>query len=762
MIYRPARQTLNTGWRFRFQTDNDWQTVNLPHTWNALDTMSTDPDWHYRRGVGTYEREIPALQASDAAHRWLEFEAVAQVGRVYFDDDLLTTHYGGYTSFTVKIPNRAGTLRVEADNTPDIDVIPSDRSDFFLYGGITRNVWLYTTEDTYLESLICEADATPERGLLRLRGEIAGAPQSEMQLRISVEALNRPAVIAPFDVTLQSPEFDITLPHITGDNYYLWSPNRPNRYQVQIDLFINGHLLDAVTEITGFRFFDFPAYDGFYLNGERLLLRGTHRHEDYAGHGGAVPDDITRREFQMIREAGFNFVRLGHYPQSRAALEACDELGLIVWEELPWCRGGVGGDLFKQHTRAMLHEMLTQHRNHPSIIFWGLGNELDWESDHPGSTDDKVRDFLQELHDTTHELDPTRLTAIRRFDYGADVIDVYSPSIWAGWYRGNYTDYEHNLRDALQMYPRLLHMEWGGDSHAGRYAQPPHINGEVQSTADNAEETGTAISSEGFTRYSKDGDWSESYILDLFEHHLRVQENMPNFAGGAQWVFKDFGTPLRPDNPVPYVNQKGVIERDGTAKNAFYLFKTVQNRYTPQIYFEDVSRCAADEEQVLRVITNCDRIDLWLNGELHSTHQRGAAYIIKVPLTLKPGQHTLQATGSINDNEVSHRQTIVAVEIGQVATDFLSEIQSTTDGTRTLCLYLVDDSGRYVLDNERRVRFTAVSGGILLRHQGHMRGSEVVETASGIAMIEAHVDNNKILTVQVAVDDIGTQEIEIS
>jgi len=125
----------------------------------------------------------------------------------------------------------------------------------------------------------------------------------------------------------------------------------------------------------------------------------------------------------------------------------------------------------------------------------------------------------------------------------------------------------------MARYPRLLHAEWGGDSHAGRFRQPPHIHEEPLSTVDNAEEVGTATSEDGFTRYSKDGDWSESYIVNLMDHHLMIQNKLENFAGSLQWAFKDFGTPLRPENPVPYVNQKGLLARDGTPKLNYAVFQ---------------------------------------------------------------------------------------------------------------------------------------------------------------------------------------------
>ena len=179
---------------------------------------------------------------------------------------------------------------------------------------------------------------------------------------------------------------------------------------------------------------------------------------------------------QMMKDMGVNFIRLGHYQQSDIILRLCDELGILVWEEEPWCRGGLGGETYKEQARRMLTNMIDQHHNHPSVIIWGLGNENDWPNDF--STFDKgaIRAFMKEQHDLAHRLDDTRMTAIRRCEFCSDIVDVYSPSIWAGWYRGVFTDYKSVSEEEMKKVKHFLHVEWGGDSHARRHSENVFAN----------------------------------------------------------------------------------------------------------------------------------------------------------------------------------------------------------------------------------------------------------------------------------------------
>ncbi len=176
--------------------------------------------------------------------------------------------------------------------------------------------------------------------------------------------------LKPWNNQLELTKFSIPKPD-------LWSPKTPLLYECRVTLSGTGGPFIAAEKF-GVRHTEFVEHGPFKLNGERLLLRGTHRHEDHAGYAAAIPDDVLAEEMQLIKDMGANFIRLAHYQQSRRVLDHCDRLGLLVWEEIPWCRGGVGGETFQEMGRRTLRRMIAQHYNHPCVLMWGLGNEDDW------------------------------------------------------------------------------------------------------------------------------------------------------------------------------------------------------------------------------------------------------------------------------------------------------------------------------------------------------------------------------------------------
>ena len=509
----------------------------------------------------------------------------------------------------------------------------------------------------------------------------------------------------------------------------LWSPAHPQLYTCSVTLTADGASSTA-SERFGVRYFEFVEHGPFKLNGERLLLRGTHRHEDHAGYAAAIPDDVVRTEMRMIKEMGANFIRLAHYQQSRLVLELCDELGLLVWEELPWCRGGIGGPEWQQMAKDKLTTMIDQHRNHPSIILWSLGNEDDWPTEYPSVDKDAIRAFMTELRDQAHRQDPTRLTSFRRCDFAKDIPDVYSPSIWAGWYRGLYTEYEAELKKQAALVPRFLHMEWGADSQARRHSETPDkVNAEIK-TGTGADERGLDyLPTGGIPRVSVDGDWSETYACNLFDWHLKVQESLEWLTGAAQWIFKDFTTPLRAENPVPRINQKGVVGRDLTKKESYFVFQSYWAE-EPMIHIYGHTwpvRWGKDGEQkMVKVYSNCEEVELFLGNKSLGVKRRDSqdfpAAGLRWTTAFPAGKVSLRAVGKRGGKTVTDEISF-DYETRQWGTPARFEMKELSRNGKDMTVetLLVDASGVPCLDSRKVVRFSVAGEGADARQPGNRR-----------------------------------------
>jgi beta-galactosidase len=461
---------------------------------------------------------------------------------------------------------------------------------------------------------------------------------------------------------------------------------------------------------------------------------------------------MIRTEMLMMKDMGVNFIRLGHYQQSRIVLNLCDSLGIMVWEEIPWCRGGLGGPIYQAQAKRMLTNMVEQHYNHPSVIIWGLGNENDWPGDFTTFDEGKIRTFMTELNDLSHQLDPTRKTAIRRCDFCKDIVDVYSPSIWAGWYRGIYTEYKEVSKKEFDSVDRFLHVEWGGDSHAGRHSESPDdALSKVKKGASADERAGDASLFGGSARVSKDGDWSESYVCNLIDWHLKEQETMPWLSGSAYWPFKDFSTPVRPDNPVPYMNQKGVIERDFTKKEAFYVFQSYwTDKLMAHIYGHSwPTRWGnAEEAKMLKVYSNADEAELFFNGQSMGVKKRDSqdfpAAGLRWMVNYKEGENQIKVIAKKGKETVTDEitQNYQTAKWGKPAKMVLEKIAD-KDGKITIEVKLFDANNLLCLDAKEYVNFSLTGDGKLIDNQGTSSGSRKVQFYNGRAVISIYTQGGK-------------------
>lgn len=770
--WAPHQKVLTSGWQF-VKTDLGgiwealripqagqptnfpiWETVELPHCVNALDAV--DPKQNYYQGPAWYRTVLDIENPYRNGRTFLRFEGAGQKTDVYVGLTLAGSHEGGYDVWQIDITDAVAETQkntyiqknyngkipvsIRTDNSRDLELIPSDLSDFHIYGGIYRPLYLVHRPERWVESLKIQAsvDSKGKQGQLNIQLQGERLPlQADFKLKI-VDPTGKTVATQTINSNDQSFTLSIAKPA-------LWSPNAPNLYTAQVEVQRNGEPSQMISSSFGFRHFEFHEQGPFYLNGERLLLKGTHRHEDFAGVGAAETEVLLLSEMIQMKAMGANFIRLGHYQQANRVLELCDSLGLLVWEEIPWCRGGLGGETYKTQARSMLHNMIEQHFNHPSVILWGLGNENDWPGDFETFEPDSIRAFMAELHELAHQLDNSRLTSIRRCEFCKDVVDVYSPSIWPGWYRGRYTDYYRATQFEKEHTTRFLHVEWGADSHVGRHSEieneswktyNPHETIAPETPLNQLYSTGKNM--------SKEGDWSETYAAELFDWTLTEQKRMPWLSGTAIWTFKDFATPIRPENPIPYVNQKGVAQRDLTPKEAFYV---VQAHWSEQpmihIYGHSwpIRSGQKGELKTVKVFSNCDEVELLLNGKSLGTKKRNPnqfpAMGLTWELTLNEGRNTLKATGKTKGQTLTDELewNYQIGSWGPVDKLVLTE-EPIDEQSSFLKVTAVDAAGKMCLDAANTVEFAVLGHAQLHAMQGTATGSHVIQLANGQAKIK--------------------------
>ncbi len=745
-----SKTNINNNWFYLENNTNSlddalgqakWNSIDLPHTWNALDATDIIPG--YRRSASWYKKELHIETLIIGQNYSLYFEGVNIESEIYVNGKKVGGHIGGYIGFEVDITSvikkGKNEILVRADNTYNPEVIPSQKSDFFIFGGVTRDVWLQTYPASYLSNLkISTPKVSHESAELIATVSVSGAKKSNLKVKASlIDAKNTTIKIALFDISKNSA--DIVFNDI--NNPQLWDTETPNLYTLKLELIDGEFVKDAVAERLGFRWFEFKDHGAFYLNGKRLLLRGTHRHEEHAGVGAAMSNEQHRADMELIKDMGANFVRLAHYPQDPEVYKACDELGLLVWDELPWCRGGLGNDAWKKNSKNMLKEIIEQNYNHPSVILWSLGNEIYWLPDFENGDDrENINTYLQELNDYAHKLDPFRKTAIRKYYEGAHIVDVFSPSIWSGWYSGSYKSYQKAIDQYKAEYPHFLHAEYGGSSHVGRHTENP-ITGEGKIKSDGWEE---AIVQTDVANIAQIGDWSENYIVDLFDWHLRISENDSTFVGNIQWAFKDFGTPLRPENAIPYMNQKGLVDRTGKPKDAYYVFKSYWSD-EPFVYIESHTwterQGPKGKSRDISVYSNCPEVELFLNGKSLGTKKRDTKVFpaagLNWSIVFNEGENNIKAIGKtkektqVNDAlKVNYRY----VKNGK-ARALKLEYKELADNNYLITSTAVDNNGLRCLDYQNRVYFQCLNGGTALVSQGTPTGSEIIEMANGKASI---------------------------
>jgi len=614
--------SLNNKWKFYLadSVDNDinfvdnslWENINLPHTWNANDTFIKLQG--YMRGIGWYQKELNVFNLNNGKRYYLFFEGANQTTNVFLNGIHIGQHIGGYTAFTFDVTDylkyeEANLLVIKVDNRHNPDIPPLN-ADFNFYGGIYRDVWLIETNSVHIDILKYGSPgifiSTPLVSDFSAQVKIIGKIINDTSLRkdikvvnLIVDKLNNKVLSTENILTIDSGASADYITNGTISNPELWSPDSPYLYKVITTVFEDEKPVDEVVNPLGIRWFELNPEKGMFLNGKPIKLYGTNRHQDYMGVGNALTDDYHRKDIQIIKENGFNFIRLAHYPQDPSLLKAADEAGIIIWEEIPVVNTITMSRSFYNNCKEMLTEMILQHYNHPSIFIWGYMNEVGLVKPDPmpDGYENAIVELASILNDLAKREDPSRFTAAALSDGEIDngsgfesVMDLVGMNLYFGWYYGELKSVGGFIDNYHKKYPdkNIIISEYGAGSDERIHTNTP----------------------EAF-------DFSIEFQQLFHESTFKQIEERDYLVGSALWNQFDFGSNRRQDSKYG-LNQKGIYFFDREPKDISYYYKANLND-TPVIYIasrEWELRAGSEKKdctQAIKVYSNLEKGELFIN-----------------------------------------------------------------------------------------------------------------------------------------------------
>ena len=509
--------------------------LNVPSDWN-----SQIPELKYYEGTMWYARKFGINKKSDE-NLFLYFGAVNYRCRVYLNGTLIGSHEGGFTPFQFNVTNvvkeGGNFLAVEVDNTRTADAIPALSFDWWNYGGITRDVMLVHTPKNYIRDYFIQLDKYDSD---RVHAEVQLSAQNAGQLvKIEIPELKIANKVFTDGTGLAKATFRVR-------NLERWSPQAPKLYQV-----IVSSEVDEVKENIGFRNL-YVKNTQIYLNDSPVFMKSIGLHEEISQRQGRAYSE--QDAIALLSEAkglGVNMIRLAHYPQNEYIVRLAEQMGLMLWEEIPVWQGiDFKDSSTRLKAQRMYTEMLLRDRNRCALTFGGVANET--------APSESRNAFLKSLVELCHKMDTTRLitaafdlpklnsetNAIEMEDDFIENLDVVSINKYMGWYH-RWPMSPSEIRWNVALDKPLIFSEFGGEALYGQSGDS------------------TVTSS-----------WSEEYQEKLYKDNLEMFKYIPNLAGISPWILFDFRSPYRfhPTNQEGW-NRKGLISDQGYRKKAWYVMK---------------------------------------------------------------------------------------------------------------------------------------------------------------------------------------------
>ena len=620
--------SLNENWTLSFpKGDHATEQVNLPHTWNAVD--GNDGNGSYLRTTGVYTRTFTApKQPREGGRTYVEVLAAALNSTVKVNGQVATTHEGGFSIFRADVTDLChegeNELTIEVSNEDTPSMYPSS-ADFTFYGGLYRGVNLISVPDAHFDldyyggpGMMVTPVPTEDGGANFTIKSFVTNPADDLTVMYSIEdCFGREVASA----VRGSADTEVT---IYVPDAQLWSMDEPNLYTVVATLQRNNEEVDEIAANVGVRSFKVTPDEGFSINGVPTPLRGVSRHQDRVFEGNALTAEEHYDDAMLIKELGANTIRLAHYQHSQDFYDACDEIGFAVWAEIPFISVFKKGEGAHKHVMEEMKELIIQNYNHPSIMFWGISNEI------------LIGGISQELVDTHHdleklckELDPTRLTTIAHVSTTPvngpmhHITDLESYNHYFGWYGGKMEQNGPWLDQFHAEHPDICIgiSEYGCEGIINWHSNPPQCK-----------------------------DYTEEYQALYHEHMAQVFEDRPWVWASHVWNMFDFGCAARNEGGVSGRNNKGLITMDRkTKKDSYFVYQAYWTQ-TPMVHIAGRRHAQrAGETTEIKVYSNQDTVVLYVNGK--EVGQQTAHRVFKFNVALNDGFNTIVAVaGDVKDS----------------------------------------------------------------------------------------------------------------
>ncbi len=664
--------------------DSHWIKVRTPHSYNADDTFD-DVRWYYR-GYSWYRKHFSVPAEHKGRRIFICFGAISNQSEIWVNEQYIGKFNSGYTPIEIDVTDilnwgSENLISVRVNNLHNDEIPPGRwRIDYNVYGGIYREVTLESLPDVYLEKydLFATTPVVNEKKSVintAIKVNNTSTEYRTIKVRTTVldgnqkNAVSEQAITVPPGLIRAVPNLESVVKDIK-----LWSPDDPNLYLLQVELIENNQLIDQLETKIGFRTFEFTADKGLIFNGKPLKVNGTNRHQCYPGLANAVPKRLQVQDAVILKDLGVNFVRCSHYPQHPDFLNACDSLGMLVYEEpLSWKH--IGGKGFMEIMDYGFDAMLRRDRNHPSIVLWGLMNE------------GHSVELFKILQATADRLDPTRPTC----------------------YAENHID--DAIKTGAAFIPDIMALNYAIDTYDELHKNYPELV-LISSECTNPDKT-----------YIGDFD-SEMKSFASVKRDLDLIESKSYLPGACVWGFHDYGSEYKPVWPI---QTSGMVDYYRRYKEPAWYLKA---RWGKEPFVHIAGTWDNDktpgEAVAVNVWHNGEQVDLFLNGKkIQSSKETECEW--QVPFA--PGE--LKAVAKQGRELVEHVLITPGEPVAIQLTPLSDEMIADGYDAISVTAQLLDAKGNPAHDNGVEIAFESTQGGKIVG----IGGATSAKTADGSAVI---------------------------